>query len=68
MQHTRVDIDRSHKRQPVALMSLRALPCILGPSPVCPTSAFAPFEYDHDRAQCNGWNEYATKSIREGNG
>ncbi len=68
MQHTRVDIDRSHNRQPVAVMSLRALPCALGRSPVCLISAFAPFEYDHDRTQCNGWNEFATKSIRERNG
>ena len=68
VQHTRVHIDRSHKRQPVTVVSLLALPCALGTSPVCPISAFAPFEYDHGRTQCNGWNEFATKSIREGNG
>jgi hypothetical protein len=68
VQHTRVQTDKSHKWQPVAAMSLRALSYALGTSPVCPTSAFARFEYDHDRTQCNGWNEYATKSIRERNG
>lgn len=68
MQHMRVHTDRLHKRRPVAVMSLRALPCALGTSPACPISAFAPFEYDHDRTQCNGWNKYATKSIRERNG
>jgi hypothetical protein len=51
VQHTRVHTDRSHKRQPVAVMSLRALPCTLATSPVCPISAFAPLEYDHDRTQ-----------------
>jgi hypothetical protein len=68
VQHTRVHTDRSYKRQPVAVMSLSALPCVLGTSPVCLISASARFEYDHDRTQCNGWNEFATKSIRERNG
>ena len=68
LQYTRVHNDRSHKRQPVAVMSLRALPGALGASSLCPICAFALFEYVYDRTQWNGLNEYATKSIREKNG
>lgn len=68
VQHTRVHTDRSHKRQPVAVMSLRALPRTLATSPVCPTCACAQFEYEHAHTQHSAGNEYATRSIREGNG
>ena len=68
VQHTRVHTGRSHKRQPVAAMSLRALPSTLATSPVRPMCASAQFEYEHAHMQHNGWNEYATRSIREGNG
>jgi hypothetical protein len=68
VQHTRVHTDRSHKRQPEAAMPLRALPWTLGTSPLCPISASAQFEYEHARERRNGWNEYATRNIREGNG
>jgi len=68
VQYTRVHTDRSQKRQPVEVMSLRSLLCALGTSPVCLISAFDPLEYDHDRTQCDGWNKNATKSIRERNG
>jgi hypothetical protein len=68
VQHTRIHTDRSHKRQLVEPVTLRALQDTFATSPDFPMCASAQFEYEHAHMQHNGWNKYATRSVREKNG